>query len=1493
MYWQRSPSAPKSTVKKNNQQNSLSSKEGQMQLTQEIRNQQQRNKEDQDGNNDEDEITFKSDRLKSKIDNLKNKLDKKEGTIEQYQNQINELNDIINEMKEKNNFKTPIRKKNRSVYNAQGKDQTTSSINPLNTLNNTQTNNLARRRGSQSIDQSQKKTIDPKVSIDAASKNGQPVSFQEVVKYKKRILSLEIQNETLEQISELLKHKNETLEKEVKHLKQIIIDPEKKPDVLREIKLRETEDKKYNLEQQMKLMHKQYENAVQQLIEEKGLADREVQILRKQLNQNHEQQPTDHSQQLSDLVKLVDDMKSLIQKKNEQIERLQFKNEILEKNQRQLPDGNINDDEPDEYDMILNPERAGETQKDFIKPILKNSNQKVQNDKEAIDKEIPADLTKEDLRKMLKYKNNEFEQIIIKKNEELEQQEKLTQQKMKIINEAYETIRTYYNEVLQDPTQKDELLKNLQKAQQNENKDITQLCQLLRDLLLRKESQELIAKQEILDQDKRIQQLKDEIKFYEQKNQQELDKQGKDYKQNLEKLYQQEATIENLQRQIQEKDNEIKQKTIALEQQNNDLKYKIKEQMSQIDNLSSLNLDSYQQIKQENYQNSEQNKQLLAVINEKEKEIAHLRLKCSSQEEDLKKLRKRNINLKNQIEGGMQQIPLKTQSSSGYGKDPDLYTKKNISREQSPYMRTPTQSNVVGNQSYRLDTINSTAPIGVNSKSYANTPSNKNGVGTSKNQVLLSNPSIYQVNSPNININNVPPLNANTNPFLKIKYIRTLKEWFQYWVSYADNTTFKFQLLERMSHTEKLKDEFSKSPEMKMRVFKDALESQNSDMYEQAIQIMADIIDLNKLTDKEMEYINNGHIAVRCLRGPRPEEDLNDYHNVHMAGLKVLSFMNTCNLPWTPQMTEEFQNVQAMKLLISYLRQYEKEWPKLLSFNVLNFMAKNKILVNQVINQLIKNFNFQFKFDVQIYKKMIQNDLQQLLIINLDESNQELLASNLNLFGLLLQIEPFKQTVKEDQKLMKLLNLLFEQNNSVLSGTLLWQIQLNSKQLTNQLKYVFIIYNQKSISYLIPQYTFNRLIFKENIIERIAQIGTKSPYPATKSNALTLMKRIVENGDERDINLLNIYGGSDLVYNLELEEEENLKENRYVRERIIKTLKIYEYIIEHSVVRDEMSFIKKLMKLFSNRQIKQEPKVERIVLEIIHQLWDKMEGNMVDYLIEPTVLTQIIDGYIEGESIQDIANYGLMLVGVCERENMNTFILDKKGDQLMEKLFTNIKHTDYKIAYTALKIISFLAQEIKSLLFINENHLEQLVTILKRENLDEEYIAFGLDSIFYLLKQYQSMKMLLNFGIVELLLNIIEESIYQYPVICKAFSCIEMIQTLYQEQNILKKYLIQQSAHGSELLINISQTCLNKASKEIGLNSAFFWKFLATESSDHSFISFIYDRADDFIESIVRVRKVFAQITPEISADCLTILRNLSTRSSHMKEIAQKFDRSD
>lgn len=53
-------------------------------------------------------------------------------------------------------------------------------------------------------------------------------------------------------------------------------------------------------------------------------------------------------------------------------------------------------------------------------------------------------------------------------------------------------------------------------------------------------------------------------------------------------------------------------------------------------------------------------------------------------------MRKRNINLKNQIEGGSQSIPLKTQSTANYGKDPDLYTKKNISREQSPYMRTPT-----------------------------------------------------------------------------------------------------------------------------------------------------------------------------------------------------------------------------------------------------------------------------------------------------------------------------------------------------------------------------------------------------------------------------------------------------------------------------------------------------------------------------------------------------------------------------------------------------------------------------------------------------------------------------------------------------------------------------------------------------------------------------------------------------------------------------------
>lgn len=62
--------------------------------------------------------------------------------------------------------------------------------------------------------------------------------------------------------------------------------------------------------------------------------------------------------------------------------------------------------------------------------------------------------------------------------------------------------------------------------------------------------------------------------------------------------------------------------------------------------------------------------------------------------------------------------------------------------------------------------------------------------------------------------------------------------------------------------------------------------------------------------------IQNGHIIVKNLRPPRMDEDIQDYHNLHMSALKVLSYMDNSNMDWTESMSDELMNVNGLKTLV-------------------------------------------------------------------------------------------------------------------------------------------------------------------------------------------------------------------------------------------------------------------------------------------------------------------------------------------------------------------------------------------------------------------------------------------------------------------------------------------------------------------------------------------------------------------------------------------------
>lgn len=88
-----------------------------------------------------------------------------------------------------------------------------------------------------------------------------------IVALKKKGIQLDTQLESVESMNELLKHQNETLTSELNYFRKSGGD--RSEELHRELLLRESEDKRFALSQQLKTLSKQYGKTITNLIDEK------------------------------------------------------------------------------------------------------------------------------------------------------------------------------------------------------------------------------------------------------------------------------------------------------------------------------------------------------------------------------------------------------------------------------------------------------------------------------------------------------------------------------------------------------------------------------------------------------------------------------------------------------------------------------------------------------------------------------------------------------------------------------------------------------------------------------------------------------------------------------------------------------------------------------------------------------------------------------------------------------------------------------------------------------------------------------------------------------------------------------------------------------------------------------------------------------------------------------------------------------------------------
>jgi len=132
--------------------------------------------------------------------------------------------------------------------------------------------------------------------------------------------------------------------------------------------------------------------------------------------------------------------------------------------------------------------------------------------------------------------------------------------------------------------------------------------------------------------------------------------------------------------------------------------------------------------------------------------------------------------------------------------------------------------------------------------------------------------------------------------------------------------------------------------------------------------------------------------------------------------------------------------------------------------------------------------------------------------------NTELQIASLALLAELLTEEQFINSINDIKGLLKLEELLFNENNGIVSNAIL------------------CIYS------VIPNFNYHKTMFKDKILKRLSFIAGNNYQQTTKILALVLLKKLIDNANEMEIEALNENCCGNLVNNLFINKNDNLLE---------------------------------------------------------------------------------------------------------------------------------------------------------------------------------------------------------------------------------------------------------------------------------------------------------------------------------------------------------------
>ena len=161
-------------------------------------------------------------------------------------------------------------------------------------------------------------------------------------------------------------------------------------------------------------------------------------------------------------------------------------------------------------------------------------------------------------------------------------------------------------------------------------------------------------------------------------------------------------------------------------------------------------------------------------------------------------------------------------------------------------------------------------------------------------------------------------LNKNS---LRLKQIRSIKEWYEYWSFVEDYEFSRDELMEYLMKSEQLRQEVGTFPK-KVQLLDEILEL--DDFHGMGIVLLSELLEIQSMTRAEIQALEKySEIIVRGLRIV-DENDILQF----MSALNILQQMKQQGIGWTKQMNQILDEVNAFHKLIQSIRQNEKIWLK-------------------------------------------------------------------------------------------------------------------------------------------------------------------------------------------------------------------------------------------------------------------------------------------------------------------------------------------------------------------------------------------------------------------------------------------------------------------------------------------------------------------------------------------------------------------------------------